>query len=103
MTRTLRSFCRLLWTTNRAQIHSISCINETWYFLGQNVSAGWTLWYYCGAAEGWQYEGGLVSSVNKPLSADSLHTIAGIADKNGLDFSDWCTVDNHLEGEGCGP
>ena len=76
--------------------------NETWYIIGQNVSAGWTIAYYCGSANTWFYEGGIVMNVNKTLSISSLQTIENIINKNGLNFTEWCQIDNSLNGEGCG-
>lgn len=76
--------------------------NESWYFIGQNVSAGWTVFYYCGSANTWAYEGGLVTSIGKTLSSDDLKAVESIVNKNGLNFSEWCVVDNDLDGEGCG-
>ena len=76
--------------------------SESWYFIGQNVTEGWTVFYYCGSASGWDYEGGLVAAKNKTLSSESLKVIEGIVNKNGLDFSSWCLIDNELDGYGCG-
>ena len=76
--------------------------NESWYFIGQNVTAGWTVFYYCGSANTWSYEGGLVISSAKMVAAESLSAIEGIVNKNRLDFDEWCVVDNDLDGQGFG-
>eukprot|EP01084_Bolivina_argentea_P226255 382198_1 len=76
--------------------------NETWYFIGQDIDQGWTIFYYCGSANTWFYEGGLVTSLNKTLPNGSLKTIENIVNDNGLNFTSWCKVKNDLNGYGCG-